>query len=202
MADVSLNSNAVITEETYLRTVGKAKDNPKIDNQQLVESINQVSTFLEEYLRRKIVTPAAAIAETITGTTGPIYWVENARILSITTVEEFNNVNAAGTIEWDTRTIADYPYVFDQDIGRFEFVDGQQFDNQRWRLTYTTGWAQSDVPGPIRSVAISLVQRQLKLVGGKDGLSSQNFGDQSTTYDLDQQLTRRHKTLLSRYRRM
>ena len=198
----TLNANAVITQVEYLRAIGKSKDNPKIDNNQLIELINHASDYLEEYLQRKVVAPASAIAETITGISGPIYYVNNARITSVNTLEEFSRVDSDGAIEWDTRTVAERPYVFDEDKGEFEFVNGHEFYGGRWRLTYETGWAIADVPGPIKTVAISLVQRMIKMMAGKDGVSSQNFGDQSTTYDLNQQLTNRHKMLLSRYRRI
>jgi len=200
MAD--LDSTAVITEEEFLRTVGKSKDNAKIDTQQLIEMINQVTEFLESYLQRKIVAPASAMVETINGICGSVYYVDNMRITSVTLLEEFDSVdNTTGAITWNTRTIADRPYVFDQDDGKFELISHDLYGG-RWRLSYETGWAQASVPGPIKSVAISLVQRMIKLVSGKDGLSSVNFGDQSTTFDLDQKLTKRHRTELSRYRRM
>jgi len=203
MAAPTIADNAVITQQEYLESVGKAKDNANIDNEQLIRLINQVSDFLEAHLRRKIRAPASAIAETITGITGSIYYVDNARITSVNTLEEFNMVDSAGAIDWDTRTIAQRPYEFVEDEGKFEFIDGHLFNNQRWRLTYETGWAVADVPGPIKTVAISMIQRTIKLMtSGMDGINSQNFGDQSTTYDLNQQLTSRHKTLLSRYRRI
>lgn len=170
----------------------------------LEHHLDAVSQFIEDYLNRKIITPAAAITETFAGDGTYCYYPKNQPIVSSTdpTLHYWDGDS------WYSVPATIYAWSYDTTWnGRVYFTEGDTFFRygqagfQNWKLTYLYGYTASTVPEAIKMAAVELALRSMKLMD-KTGLSSEGFGDSTTSYNLALAMPDNIRLLLNKYRRI
>lgn len=182
MAELELQTNALITVEEFRQFSGDKDGDSLPDEDRAIILINSASDFLENECSRKFITPAAVIEEVFDGPGSPIYYAKQARINDSTAPLLHRR---AGTT-WNAVEAPTFQWTYDADTGKIWFLSGSKFGVglMNWKLTYLYGWTQAALPWGVKRFAAALVQRFFKLSSGKEGMSSESFGDSTTAYDL------------------
>lgn len=196
-------SNAIVTVDDFLRFGGYGEGEHNLDADRIQEFINMASQLIEDYCNRTVISPSAQIEEIFDGDGTKEYFVDHLRIADSASIV----LSYWDGDSFETMTAALYPRSVQGDRGRVFLNDGKVFGDgaDNYRIDYTPGWAQASVPEPLRTVCCVVVARLLKLHDkdkGKEGLTSESFGDSSTSYDLAKLLKDDHRRLLGRYRRV
>ena len=196
-------SNAIVTVDDFLRFAGYGEGEHNLDTDRLQEFINMASQLIEDYCHRAIVSPDEQIEETFDGDGTKEYFVDQCRIADPDSIVLYYWSGTA----FAEMTASLYPRSVQGSKGRVFLNDGKTFGDgaDNYQIKYTPGWAQASVPEPFRTVCCSVVARLLKLHDkdkGKEGLTSESFGDSSTSYDLPTLMKTDHKRILDRYRKV
>jgi len=193
---VSLASNALITVEEFLRYKGIPETDEKTDRDRLRELINGASQEIENYCGgRMFITPSAQIDEIFDGDDTKERYVGHGRIYSSDTLV-ISYWNGTG---W---TVSTYSTAISRSRARIYFTEGEVFGagSDNWKIAYKPGWAQTALPEDLKTVCKALVDRQIELAAGKEGLSSQSFGDSTTGYNFAAGIPANYKPILDSYR--
>jgi len=192
-----LASDALLTVVEYWEfRGGKGGDvNEDVDTQ-IELHINAASTAIVKHCNRGFVNPGADQTEIFDGSNTERYWTVNVPVLA-------SPVPVLSYWNGSTWTVCTYTFAYDNDIGRIRVTDGNAFFGgyQNWKLVYRYGYTQATVPNAVKLATFMLVQRMLKLIE-KQGLESENFGDQSTTYNLNKLIDANIQTMLAPYIRL
>jgi len=192
---VSLATNALVTVDEYLRHKGIDKDTSEMDADRITQFINSASQTIENYLNQKIVPVTEDYTEIRSGDGTKDIYVKNAMNITLTKLEYWS-----GTA-WTEMTTSAYVRTYDSDTGRIWFTDGNTFwrGDDNIRITYSWGYATASVPVPIKEATYILIDRAMKRADGKEGISSESFGDATTSYDFSSLITKQVDALLTKY---
>lgn len=175
---VALATNALISAEEYLAFIGDDSDRT-VNEDQLYFHINAASQAIIDYLDRKVC-PVEDVTEVFDGDGTKDYYVRHVVINSEPTLSYWNGS------DWTEMTTASYYWTYDGVTGRVYFERGFVFSagDDNYQIEYNTGYAQVDVPMPIKQACCQLVQRALLKAEGKEGFKSESVGEASSSYDL------------------
>ncbi len=198
---MSLNASAVITlADLKVRLeVSETKDADDNLYERLIES---VSSYLETYLGRKIISPAAA-DEIFDGTGIDTYHVKNQHFQNIVADAPVISYRSGDGTDWTVMSTSEYPREFDIDTGMVWLVNGLVFTTgkRNYKINHRYGYLITDVPESIKIAASELVERCRKRMD-KTGLKSVKVGEAVTSYDLGSLMNPAIKVLLDGYRRI
>ena len=193
---MAVNDNALIEVVEYLTFANKDKDNENIPNDQIEFLIDAVSTFIAADTERTLV-PITTINEIVFGTGTDTYWSKQMRFASFTSVSEWQSTQFVELL------VGTYPYTTENDLGKFYFTQGRTLSPSiRYKFIFTTGWKRSNVPDPIKYVACVMVQRLIKAAEAREGVTSESYGDSTTSFDLDKAYTDKLAAMISPYKRI
>lgn len=194
MAD--LETYALITVAEFLEFRGNAASEVNLNEEHLNIHINAASKAIENHCGRIICPVTAVSAEEFWGDDTDEYFVENAKLNASPTLYYWNNT------AWTEMTTTLYPREYVGDCGKVWFSNGDLFTRKvRFKISYSTGWAQASVPYPIKQACFVLVQRSLKRAEKLEGVRSVGTGDVTTSYDLHE-FPDSVQRLLAPYRRV
>ncbi len=169
-------SNSLITVDYYKQFAEIPEDSTAISDEAFELLINQASTMLETVCNRKFITPASDITEIFDGTGNRTYYVKQARLSASPTTLKY----------WSSTvfTATSYTWTYHSDTGRVYFTDGNVFDkgSDNWEIVYSYGWTQATIPQDLKMACAMLVEH-LRLARKKVNITSESFGDASTSYD-------------------
>lgn len=188
------SSIALITEDEY-RTFAEVSDtNTNFDSEKAAIFINAASQMIKNWCGRNFLS-AANQTEILDGDGTTSYMPKNQPVNGVSKIEIWDGQ------EWDELEAANYDYTYDDN--EIYFTDGNLFSRgiKNYRVTYSSGYAQSDIPWDLKRACAQLVQRALKKADKKEGLSSESFGDATTSYDLGSLISPDIVAVLSMYRR-
>lgn len=172
---MSLASNAIIDVDYYLRYIGVDVDDANVDTTITEQLINQASTSIESLCHRKFRSGSAS--DIFNGDGKTEYWVTEASVTAKPTIYYWDGDS------WETLSASTYDWTYTS-TGRVYFTDGNGFSEgiDNWKIDYTYGYALADIPQDVKLACAMLVQF-CSMLRSKAGKSSENFGDQSTSYD-------------------
>jgi len=198
---ITLSATALATREEYYAWLGQTPDEITPEGQ-LEMMLNAASLAVENYCNRKFVTPQTAgvdtaITEVFSGV-GSIGYYTKQRPIKVVSAIHYWSADAWVAIpaSWG------YTYYTDQS-GYIYYTEGDTFyrGTNNWRVSYTYGYAQADVPADVKGVTIQLVRREILKADKLEGLESQSFGEASTRYNLGSyRLTPDMREILDQYR--
>lgn len=176
-----LNTNALITIDEYLELSGNSGDS-NVDENVIIPHINTASKLIERFLNR-VVCPVTAISEKFSGAGSDQYYV-NHRYIDTTTAPTVYYYDGTSWVEMTTTL---YPRDVTGAIGLIELTQGYTFweGKKNFKVSYNTGYATASVPADIKGCCFRIVQRLRKLAEKKEGLTSESFGDATTSYELN-----------------
>lgn len=93
-----------------------------------------------------------------------------------------------------------YPRQVDNASGLIRMTSASFF-RVRWKIEYTAGYVVADVPFDVKEVVCQMVQRSIARISGKEGVTSESFEVQSSTFDFAMMATDKIKRTAARYRR-
>ena len=192
-----LATNALVSVAEYLSSFsGKREDNQNIEIERQEFFINAASKHIEEYCGRKFV-PSATVAEIRGGDGTSSIYVHNIPLTTLTSIEYWN-----GT-DWTVLSTDNAPRDSDVDTREIWFTQGHIFADgkKNYRITYVYGYSTANVPADLKRAACQLVQRAQVKADGKEGITSQSFGDHTTSYDLAK-IPDDIREVLDRYKRI
>lgn len=163
--------------DDYKVLMGLSKTDQRTPDDLIEANIDAASALVESYCNRKIL--LESVSEVFDGTGTAEYHVRQARFASDTTqtVQWWNGSS------WETTTGTT---VVDNDKGLIYFSDGGVFwsGTKNWKIAYTCGWALVDIPKDLKVTIAQMVRRAILRSQSKEGVASETFGDQSTSFDL------------------
>ena len=182
---MSLATNALITYHEFQSFMADDSDNSAYNEDQITLLINAASVRIEKYCNRVFV-PSTEVNEIFSGDGLKDYFVKNRHITALDNISYLNSTGG-----WTELAIATYPYTYDGATGRVWFNTGHRFTSgdDNYRITYTYGYATADCPVELKQACATLVQRKLLKIKGKEGISSESFGDATTSFNLDKMPT-------------
>lgn len=196
---VEASANALLTVAEYrlLANISDSDTAFSLDRCQFL--VNGASGEVERYCNRKFISPSAAIAEVFSGDGEKNYFVQNLRIAdgNTPTLAYWDGDS------WESAVSPSYVFTFNSEKGLIYFTDGNVFTKglNNWRVTYLYGWTIASIPADLKRACATMVQRELKKLDGAEGLNSQNFTDNTTSYNLSAWTPEIRETL-NRYRRL
>lgn len=169
-------SNALITLAEYCEFVGKAVSDIDLSAERFNLLCGMASSRIEKHCRRKFIA-ASDQAEVHSGDGTKDLYVKNAPITATPTVKYWDGLQWVATPN---------TFTYDSTTGRIWFTDGATFwrGSDNWQITYSYGYAIASVPYELKASCAILIQRALKKADGKEGVSSETFGDQTTSFSL------------------
>ena len=182
MGDLDINSNALVRIEDYKVFAGISESDENFHPEKVVELIETASSIIENYCNRLFIKPDTAISEYFDGHNLPDFYVKNNRIASGTTPTfQYRECNT-----WYDLDATTYPIEFYHDKGLCHFIYNKVFDrgSKNWKISYFYGWEIDDIPADLKHCCFQFVQRLGLKSGGREGVTSESFGDGSTTFDL------------------
>ena len=191
---MSLNSNALVSIKYLKLALGIDESDTKYDNNRLEQFINQASGLIETECHRKFITPSADLEEIFDGDSTKDYYVKNARIAATPTLYYWQGS------AWVQDTSSSFTYV--EKTGRVYFTDGNIFSSgsDNWKINYKYGWTLKELPEDVK-IACSYRVKYLMEMMRKGGISSESFGDTTTTFKMNE-LLKLSQSLLKRYKRL
>lgn len=195
---MSLSTDALITVEEYFgfRSTGE-DDIPENAETQVEMHINAISLLVNRFCGRSFITPSTALAEVFDGDTTKDYYAKNIPLAASP---------APALAYWNGTawTACTYTFTYVEATGRVYFTDGNTFwqGSDNWRLTYSYGYTRPNVPYDLKLAVFWMVDRAMMLASGKQGLDAENFGDQSTSYNLKQLVDANIMQVLMQYKRV
>jgi len=190
---MALADNALISVDYLRQYVEADEDDSAIPPELLITYINAASYMIERFCGRKFITPSAAVDEIFDGNGVHEYYVTNCPITETPSVYYWSLTTFVSTT---------YTFTYDGDTGRVYFTDGSIFDEgvDNWKVSYKYGWAVSGLPEDLR-LACALLAIHLRFRSQKMGITSESFGDGSTTYDM-QAIPLVVQSILQKYRKL
>ena len=190
----SLASNALVTYEELIEYLGDSADAASVTESRGNMLINMASEMIENHTRRKW----------ISGTDTHIFRGHNSSEYHA----RYWPISGTPTIywhdgdDWEEASSASYPTDQIDDEGLITFTRGHKFwtssYRKNWKVVYTYGYARGSVPYDLKQACLTLVHRMLLKANRKEGVQSESFGDQTTTYNLAQ-IPEDVKTILNPY---
>lgn len=171
----------LLTFEEFLTWSGIKPENHRVNQDQVENLITAASRIFSILAGRRLFIQAQDIQQ-FRGHNGLVQQVryppiddasENAPVI------EFWNWNT-----WETAGATTYPREFDYVTGQVRMTNSGFGRGILWRITYTGGWEQTDLPEDIKQATFDLVQRAHKRAEGKQGVLSDGKADQNVSYDL------------------
>jgi hypothetical protein len=177
---IALASYALITVDEYRAYTGDATERD-INEDRMHFLINALSQRIADYCDR-IICPVTAIsnAEKFWGDATNEYRVRHMLISGTPTLYYYSG------LDWTEMVSTSYPRELDAATGLIRLLQGHTFsDAMEYRIDYSTGYAQASVPTPIKMVCARMLDRGIKVAEGKEGVSSESFGDQTTSFSFN-----------------
>ena len=194
-------STTMLTLAEYCEITGTDKANANKDFEQLEALIDASSLALENWLHRFVVT-RSGVLDIFPGNGTNEHWLDQRQLNALTSIHEWDGDS------WEEMTSTDYPRESNTASGVVDghyvlFGEGDKFaSGTRYKITYDCGWVQASVPRPLKLACATLVQRMVKNIQGKEGITSESFGDQTTSYNLDTLLPAHIRAMVAPYRRL
>lgn len=182
-----LSSDALIDVVTYKAIYGVSQSQQANDeDEQITRRINGYSRTIINYCGQKFRQPMngatpAAIDEIFSGKGISSYWARN-RYISGTPVPKLYYLSDSA---WVEATSADYKFSYNNQTGEVYFTDGHIFPcgNNNWKFVYSYGYTIATMPDDLKNACADLVYRAMKRMQGKEGVVSESFGDQNTSFN-------------------
>lgn len=176
-----IQANALISVDEYIELSGRSGDE-SVSEDAIIPHINTASKLIERYLNR-VICPVTAISEKFSGSGSDQYYV-NHRFIDTTTAPTIYYYDGTNWVEMTTTL---YPRDVTGAKGLIELTQGYAFweGKKNFKVDYNTGYATADVPADIKGCCFRIVQRLRKLAEKKEGLTSESFGDATTSYELN-----------------
>jgi hypothetical protein len=193
---------ALIDEDEYIAYAGLDTENPKLPTDQIIAAINQVSVMINRHCDRTFVIPATQIQEIFDGDGTKDYYTKHGRIGDTAPAADIK-IYLWQSTSWVEKTATDMPRAVDAEKGRVWFNQGHTFyeGEDNWRIDYKPGWALTAIPADLKGVCKAGVQRLLMIAGGKEGFVTESFGEATHTYNLNEILGVKEKSILNGYKR-
>jgi hypothetical protein len=200
---VAASSNALVAVNDYLTYTGVTDlTDEKHNRDQLQVFINAASQIFQDQTSRKWITPSSAIIEKFDGDGSNTMMTKNRPIASITSIEYWNGSS------WQTVDSSSYPYTHngsDEDGCTVWFTKGNVFwtsDYRKpWRITYSYGYTQANIPDDIKRAIYQMVHRMNMKAEGLEGKTSEAIADMTTSYDLKSLISGDIKEIIDRHKR-
>lgn len=200
MTDTAIDTTlGLVTLEEIKELFGISADNSTIKEPELNLYVNIASRAIESWCGRKFIEPAAQITEIFDGDGTGEYYVANRRVATGDTPtlkywdgSDFVAVDASHSFTWAN------------DSGLVYFTKGNKFGSgkRNYEITYKYGWAIASVPQDVKLACATIMRRKMRaMIDKKEGLSSEGFGDNTSTFDLTT-IGGDVKMLLAPYRRV
>ncbi len=171
------NDNAIIDGKYYKVYADIDGKDSNFNDAELDQFIDQASTLMEQYCRRKFI--SASAIELFDGDGTNKHFVRQKRITTLTSLSYWDGTAFVA--------ITAPTYVFDsvQDTGEMYFTDGSVFwkisTPNGWKVVYIYGWAQGDMPEDLREACCEIV-KWLYMRRKKAGIASETLGAKNVTY--------------------
>ncbi len=196
---------ALITEEEFGEYQQYKESNSNVASNVIVSFINWASAEIKEICGGRIFiipNPATQIQEIFDGDGTKDYYTKHGQIGDTTPATDVK-VYIWQPPTWTEQVAGTYPRTVVVDSGRVYFNNGHIFTlgSDNWRIDYLPGWLIANVPADLKGLCKQVVFRLIKLAEGKEGLTTESFGDSAHTYNLHELLTGDMKSRLKRYKR-
>lgn len=194
---------ALIIEKEYTDYEQISESNPNIPSEAIINAINIASAEIKRFCGGRIfIIPASQVQEIFDGDGTKDYYTRHGQIGDATPVTDVK-IYLWQAPTWTEQVAGTYPRTVVAESGRVYFNNGHRFvtgaDN--WRIDYKPGWLVANVPADLKGICKQVVSRILKLSEGKEGLTTESFGDSAHTYNLHELLTGDLKSRLKQYKR-
>lgn len=199
----SLIADALIDESEFADYKQWDSANVNLPADAVISFINWASLEMKQYCGGRIfIKPAAQVQEIFDGDGTKDYYTKHGNIGDTTPLTGVK-IYRWESPNWDEKLDASWSRVFDAENGRIWFDNGDRFNvgEDNWRIDYFPGWVVTDVPADLKGICKQVVYRLLKLAEGKEGLTTESFGDAAHTYNLEQLLSGDIRLRLRQYRR-
>lgn len=177
---LTLAANALITIEEFQAYKGDDTERD-VNEDRYIWMINAASQAIADYCDRTLC-PSTAISnlEWFDGDDTPSYYVRHRYITGTPTLYYYSG------LDWTEMTTTSYPRQITGSMGLIYMLQGHIFcAGTRYRVDYTTGYAQASVPIMLKQACCRVVDRAIKVAEGKDGVTSESFGDQTTAFSFN-----------------
>lgn len=195
------NTIALLSLEDFKAIAGIKTDENPADDEAISIYINAASKTINDWTGRLWIS-GTATDEMFPGTGTYAYYVKNGNLLAVSSAPRYWN-----GASWTSTTDS---YTTDLTNGKVYFTKGGSFfaysqtdwSYPNWKITYTYGYSQINLPAPLKLACAGMVQLMIKLhLENMIGVTSETRGDLNTGYIIHQ-MPDNIRLMLAPYRRM